>query len=113
MVGWAQVVLVRTGVQIAPISLGPDPVQWGWTNPGGIEYAVGELLLALFFYRRGGAGARGAAALAGLMLMAGLLVLVGSVAPGESANSLVTRVMLYTIASHLLYAGAGSSRRLR
>jgi predicted membrane channel-forming protein YqfA (hemolysin III family) len=113
MVGWAYVLLARTGAQIAPISLGPDPVRLDWTNPGGIEYVVGEILLAVFVYRKGGSAARGAAVLAGLMLMAGFLVLVGSVAPGESPNPLVTAVMLYAIAAHLLYAVAGSSERLR
>lgn len=113
MVGWSYVVFARTGEQIAPISLGPEEPAVGWTNPGGFPFVLVELVGAWFFYRKGGREARGAAAFIGLLLSAGLLVLVGSVSPGESPDTLVTAVLLYAILSHLLYAVAGSSERLR
>ena len=112
MVLWSYVLLGRTGEQVSPIGLGG---RWAWeraSNPGGVIYVIMEVVAGWLFYRKGGTEARGAAAFVGLYLIAALLVLVGSVAPGESPDPWVSAVVLYAIASHLLYAIAGSSERL-
>lgn len=111
MVVWSYVLLARTGRQVAPIGLAGNAATGGDTNIGGGVDALMEVVAGWLFYRRGGNAARGAAAFVGLYLLAALLVLVGSVAPGESPNTLVTVVVIYAIGSHFLYAAAGSSQR--
>ena len=105
---------IRTGQQPVPIGLSDltIPAQ-NEIRRGGVEFAAMELFLAWWFYRKGGREARGAAAFGGLFLIAGLFVLLGSVAPGDVVGTIPLLGMAYTIGSHLLYAAAGSSRRLR
>jgi hypothetical protein len=112
MIVWSYIVLVRTGEQIAPMASGGRlPPYEG--NPGGFLIVILEVGCAWFFYLRGGREARGAAAFVGLYLFAGLFVVVGLVDPGEAPNLVVVGAILYAIASHLLYAIAGSNERLR
>lgn len=114
MIAWSYVILVQTGEQPVPFGLLDEnglnvPRD---TAPGGGMWVIMEVFLALVFYRKGGQEARGASAIAGLFLLAGLAVFLGSASPHETSPSGPLIVIIYVIASHGLYAVAGSSRRL-
>jgi hypothetical protein len=112
MIVWSYAVLARTGKQVAPMEVLGTSYVGGSTNSGGWIYILIEAVAAVLFFRKGGSEARGVAIFVGLYLLAGLAVVVGSVDPGESANTFVVLTILYASGSHLLYGIAGSRERL-